>query len=129
MIDDEIRALLPEGRVRDSWERAVGERDEARRELVVAIHDFEVTATLLNGEIARQVRRVEQAESRAHRMMLALTRCEEGRARQRAALRAVLDFWECDPLAFGDDASVTTLAGRLAAVADLCRAALAGREG
>jgi chromosome segregation ATPase len=40
-----------------------------------------------------------------------------------AALDAVLWFWECDPEAFGDDASVTTLAGRFAAVANQVRAA------
>lgn len=42
-----------------------------------------------------------------------------------AACEAVIYFWESDPLAFGDDATVTSLAGRFAAVANKCRAAVA----
>lgn len=50
---------------------------------------------------------------------------ERALERARAALEAVIYFWERDPDAFGDDASITTLAGKFAAVANECRAALA----
>lgn len=39
------------------------------------------------------------------------------------ALEAVMEFWGRDPLAFGDEASINSLAGRFAAVADQCRLA------
>ena len=42
-----------------------------------------------------------------------------------AALEAVAYFWSKDPLAFGDNATVTSLAGQFAKVADQCREALA----
>ncbi|HVP10927.1 MAG TPA: hypothetical protein VMV94_07010 [Phycisphaerae bacterium] len=40
------------------------------------------------------------------------------------ALEAVADFWGKDPEAFGDRATVTSLAGRFARIADKCRKAL-----
>lgn len=44
------------------------------------------------------------------------------------ALRAVAHFWGKDPEAFGDAATVTSLAGKFARVADKCRKALAIAE-
>jgi hypothetical protein len=41
------------------------------------------------------------------------------------ALQAVAEFWGKDPEAFDDDATVTSLAGRFARVADKCRKAIA----
>lgn len=41
-------------------------------------------------------------------------------AQYRRGLEAVVHFWRRDPLAFGDEASVTTLAGQFADVAHLC---------
>jgi hypothetical protein len=38
----------------------------------------------------------------------------------RWALAAVAHFWRNDPLAFGDEASPTTLAGRFASIAQIC---------
>lgn len=39
------------------------------------------------------------------------------------ALEAVMYFWGRDPLAFGDEATINSLAGRFAGVADQCRLA------
>jgi hypothetical protein len=46
-----------------------------------------------------------------------------------AVCEAVLYFWGRDPEAFGDDASVTSLAGKFAAIAAQCRAAIAAARG
>ena len=53
-----------------------------------------------------------------------LRQCE-ALVQARTALEAVAFFWGRDPLAFGDDATVTSLAGKFARVADQCRKALA----
>lgn len=45
------------------------------------------------------------------------------------AAEAVMHFWESDPEAFGDEATVTSLAGRFAHVADKARAAIAKAKG
>ncbi len=45
--------------------------------------------------------------------------------RKDEALQAVIHFWGSDPLAFGDKATVTSLAGQFGRAADICRAALA----
>ena len=52
----------------------------------------------------------------------ALSAC--GYQEMREAMEAVAYFWGTDPKAFGDDATVTSLAGQFAKVADQCRAAL-----
>jgi hypothetical protein len=46
----------------------------------------------------------------------------------RRAVETVVHFWRNDPLAFGDDATPTTMAGRFADVAWLCESTLEATE-
>lgn len=56
---------------------------------------------------------IDAAQARAERADAELTQA-------RRALEAVAHFWRNDPLAFGDDATPTTLAVRFAVIAQLC---------
>lgn len=57
-------------------------------------------------------------------LVMKIGRLREEHGLLRAACESVMFFWEKDPEAFGDDASVTSLAGRFASVADQVRWAL-----
>lgn len=75
-------------------------------------------------ELAACQRAIEAAKDEIAAWKRHADQAERDAAQYRRCLEVVVHFWRNDPLAFGDDATPTTLAGRFATLAHICEGAL-----